>query len=60
MKTEVILNGTIRLVLVPENDLEKIAIEKLSKTTLEPTIINSHTQILDKIIHEGVILSPSK
>ena len=52
MKTEVILNGTIKLVLIPENDLEKIALEQLSKNTLEPTVINGHTQILDKIVHE--------
>jgi hypothetical protein len=60
MKTEVILNGTIKLVLIPENDLEKLALEQLSKNTLQPTVINGHTQILDKIVHEGIILSPSK
>ena len=58
MKVETIMNGTIKLVLIPENDLEKIALEMLSKTEVESTLINSQTAILSKVIQEGLVIQP--
>lgn len=58
MKVETIMNGTIRLVLIPENDLEKIALEMISKTEVESTLINSQTAILNKVLQEGLVIQP--
>jgi hypothetical protein len=58
MKVETIMNGTIRLVLIPENELEKIALEMLSKNEVESTLINSQTAILNKVLQEGLIIQP--
>jgi hypothetical protein len=58
MKVETIMNGTIRLVLIPENELEKIALEMLSKNEVESTLINSQTAILSKVIQEGLVIQP--
>ena len=60
MKVELIMNGTVKLVMVPENDLEKIALNLLSKCELQSTEINSQTQILDKIVHDGLIIQSKK
>jgi hypothetical protein len=60
MKVELIMNGTVKLVLVPENDLEKIALNLLSKCDLQSTEINSQTQILDKVVHDGLIVQSKK
>jgi hypothetical protein len=58
MKVETIMNGTIRLVLIPENELEKIALEMISKTEVESTLINSQTAILNKVLQEGLVIQP--
>jgi hypothetical protein len=58
MKVETIMNGTIRLVLIPENELEKIALEMISKTEIESTLINSQTAILNKVLQEGLVIQP--
>lgn len=58
MKVETIMNGTIKLVLIPENDLEKIALEMISKTEVESTLINSQTAILNKVLQEGLVIQP--
>jgi hypothetical protein len=42
--------------MVPENELEKIALNLLSKSDLQSTEINSQIQILDKIVHDGLII----
>lgn len=60
MKVELIMNGAVKLVLVPENDLEKIALNLLSKCDLQSTEINSQTQILDKVVHDGLIVQSKK
>jgi hypothetical protein len=56
MKVELIMNGTVKVVMVPENELEKIALNLLSKSDLQSTEINSQIQILDKIVHDGLII----
>ena len=56
MKVELIMNGAVKVVMVPENELEKIALNLLSKSDLQSTEINSQIQILDKIVHDGLII----
>ena len=58
MKADVIVNGSIRLVLIPENDLEKAALKQLSQGAIDGTIIDKQTQILDKVIHDGLVIKP--
>lgn len=58
MKIETIMNGSIKLVLIPETQLEKIALEMISKTEIESTLINRHTAILTKVIQEGLVIQP--
>lgn len=60
MKVEVIMNGTVKLVLVPENDLEKLAIEVLTKADIESTEMKGANQILDKVVHDAVIIQPKR
>jgi hypothetical protein len=58
MKADVILNGSIRVVLIPENDMEKLALEQICKQEVDVTLIDKQTQILDKVIHDGLIVKP--
>ncbi len=60
MKVELIVNGNVKVVLLPENDLEKLALETIGKADIQPTVINSQTQILTKVVHEGLILETKK
>lgn len=60
MKVELIMNGSVKVVMVPENELEKIALNLLSKCELQSTEINSQIQILDKIVHDGLIIQSKK
>jgi|688.fasta_scaffold2389901_2 hypothetical protein len=60
MKVELIMNGAVKVVMVPENELEKIALNLLSKCELQSTEINSQIQILDKIVHDGLIIQSKK
>lgn len=60
MKVEIIMNGSLKLVLVPENDIDKSVLEAVSKTDIEASIIDQHTQILDKVIQEGLIIGIKK
>ena len=62
MKVEVILNGTSKLVLIPENDIERAVLNEIGKADVDATIIANHTQILDKIIQDGLVIKakPSK
>ena len=56
MKVETILNGTIKFVLIPETDLEKAAIEEFAKTGCDSLLIDKQMQILDNVIHNGIII----
>jgi len=58
MKAEIIKNGTLQIVLTPEDDIDRAALAMMSKSGgIESTIIDSQTQVLNKIIHEGLIIS---
>ncbi len=56
MKVEILLNGTTKIVLIPETEIEKLTLEQLAKTEIEGTIINSAMGILDKKITNGLIV----
>jgi hypothetical protein len=58
MKVEILMNGTTKIVLIPENDIEIAILANVAKGDVEATSINQHTQILDKIIQEGLVISP--
>lgn len=60
MKVEILINGSLKLVLVPENEIDKSVLAALSKTEIDAKSIENHTQILDKVIQEGLILSTKK
>lgn len=58
MKAEIIKNGTLQIVLTPEDDIDRAALAMMSKSGgIESTIIDSQTQVLNKVIHEGLIIS---
>jgi hypothetical protein len=58
MKVEVLLNGTTKIVLIPENDIEKSILESVGKTEVEVMSISKGTAILDKIVPECLVISP--
>jgi len=60
MKVEVLLNGTTKIVLIPENEIEIAILKTVSVGGIDATVITQHTQILDKVIQEGLVISPSK
>jgi len=60
MRVDVILNGTTRIVLIPENDVESAILGMVAKMDLEATAINQHTQILDKVVQDAVVIGPKK
>jgi hypothetical protein len=59
MKVEILINGSLKLV-VPENEIDRSVLAALSKTEIDAKSIENHTQILDKVIQEGLILSTKK
>lgn len=58
MKVEVLMNGTTKIVLIPENDIETAILNNISKNDVQATAITQHTQILDKVVQEGLVISP--
>jgi hypothetical protein len=60
MKVEVLLNGTTKIVLIPENDIEIAILKSVAAGGVDATSISQHTQILDKIIQDGLVISPQK
>lgn len=56
MKVDLIMNGTLKLVIMPENDLEKMALEQFAKAECESSLIDRQTQILDKVVTDGLII----
>jgi uncharacterized protein YabE (DUF348 family) len=58
MKVEIIMNGTIKLVHIPENEMEEIALSMLSKNEVEITYVDRVTQILDKQVEKHLIIRP--
>ena len=58
MKVEILLNGTTKIVLIPENDIEKAILDNVGKNEVMATTISQHTAILDKVVQEGLIIAP--
>lgn len=58
MKVEILMNGTTKIVLIPENDIEVAILANIAKGDVEATLISQHTQILDKIILDGLVIMP--
>ena len=58
MKVEVLLNGTTKIVLIPENEIEIAILANIAKGDVEGTLITQHTQILDKVIQDGFVVMP--
>lgn len=57
MKVDILMNGTYKIVLVPENEVEKGILAAISKTEVDAKAIEQHTQILDKVIQEGLVIT---
>lgn len=57
MKVEILMNGTYKIVLIPENEVEKGVLSAMSKTDVDAKSIEQHTQILDKVIQEGLVIT---
>jgi len=60
MKVEVLLNGTTKLVLIPESEIEIAILKSVAAGGVDATSISQHTQILDKVIQDGLVISPQK
>jgi hypothetical protein len=60
MRTEILMNGTIKIVIIPENEIEVAIVKQIAAGGIDATIITQHTQILDKVIQDGLVISPSK
>jgi len=60
MRVEVLLNGTTKIVLIPENDIEIAILKSVAAGGVDATSISQHTQILDKVIQDGLVISPQK
>ena len=61
MKVELLMNGVQKLVLIPENIIDKAFLESFSKAgDVNTTLIEKQMPILDKIIHEGLIIETKK
>jgi hypothetical protein len=57
MKVEILMNGTTKIVLIPENDIEKAILDNVGKNDVMATSITQHTAILDKVVQEGLIIA---
>ena len=60
MRVEVLMNGTTKIVLIPENEIEVAIVKSVAAGGVDATIITQHTQILDKVIQDGLVISPQK
>ena len=56
MKVEVLMNGSIKLVIIAENEIEIAILKQMSSSGVEATAITQHTQILDKVVQDGLVI----
>ena len=54
------MNGTVKIVLIPENEIETSIVKQVAAGGVDATIITQHTQILDKVIQDGLVITPNK
>jgi len=58
MKVEVLINGTTKIVLIPENEIEVAIIKAIvANGHVDAISITQPTQILDKVIQDGLVIS---
>jgi len=58
MKVEVLMNGTTKIVLIPENEIEVAIIKTvIANGGVHATSITQPTQILDKMVQDGLVIS---
>ena len=57
MKVEILMNGTTKIVLLPENPIEIAILENISKSDVSARMIKQQTQILDKVVQEALVVS---
>ncbi len=60
MKVEILMNGTTKIVLIPETDIEIAILDSVGKMDVETYFQDKGTAILDKIVPEALIISPKK
>jgi hypothetical protein len=60
MKVEILMNGTTKIVLLPENEIEKAILDSMSKNDVDAIMIKQQTHILDKVIQEALVISNKK
>lgn len=60
MRVEILMNGTTKIVIIPENEIEIAIVKSIAAGGVDATIITQHTQILDKVIQDGLVITPQK
>jgi hypothetical protein len=60
MKVEILMNGTTKIVLIPENDIEIAILDSVGKMDVDVNFIDKGTAILDKIVPEALVITPKK
>jgi hypothetical protein len=60
MKVEILMNGTTKIVLIPENDIEIAILSSVGKIDVDVNYIDKGTAILDKIVPEALVITPKK
>lgn len=55
MKATAILNGSIKIVIEGENEMEDAMLNQFSKQTIEVVTITKAMPILDKVVSKGLI-----
>jgi hypothetical protein len=56
MKVEIIMNGTMKIVHIPENEFEELALSMLAKQEVEVTYVDRVTQILNKQVDKHLVI----
>jgi hypothetical protein len=60
MKVEILMNGTTKIVLLPENEIEKAILDSMSKNDVDAIMIKQQTHILDKVVQDALVISTKK
>jgi hypothetical protein len=58
MRVEILLNGTTKIVLIPENEIEISILKTVGSTEVDVNFIAQGTAILDKIVPEALVIFP--
>jgi len=57
MKTDILINGHIALVITPENEMEKEILKALCKQDNEMIELRSAVQVLGKTLRDGIVIT---